>query len=368
MTPIPQPPTPKPFQPTHWAAHWLTHLTPNPRVTLFITLLIASTSHGAHAATAYVDTPGYRLNVRSGPGVDYSWVSVLYDGDRVETTGQTRNGWVELVDGTWVAGNLIRPGNTAPPPLTATVNTPNDYRLNMREGPGTHYPWVGVLNHGALAQLTGQIQNGWVQLTDNAWVAGNLLNPIYGGLMASQAFHQQSSSPNNREDKPPAPIQNIPPEVPPSQPSYPSDLSLLPGSQGTAVVDLQTRLKLLGYLPTNFEPTGYYDSTTQQAVASFQQNHYFEASGVANTRTILALYNNNVSAPLLPNYVEGKLVELNAEGGTIEVRDAPSLKALIIRQVANGTLVRLTDQVQDDWVQLKEGGWVLRYWAIPPQL
>ena len=37
-------------------------------------------SNAASAKTAYVATNGYRLNVRSGPGTQHAWVSVLADG------------------------------------------------------------------------------------------------------------------------------------------------------------------------------------------------------------------------------------------------------------------------------------------------
>ncbi|MFN2106342.1 MAG: PA14 domain-containing protein [Candidatus Promineifilaceae bacterium] len=61
--------------------------------------------------------------------------------------------------------------------LTATVDT--SY-LNMREGPGTQYPVITVLQRGTPVVLTGQVSDYWVQVREPTgyvgWVSSSYLN------------------------------------------------------------------------------------------------------------------------------------------------------------------------------------------------
>ncbi|NJN20335.1 MAG: SH3 domain-containing protein [Leptolyngbya sp. RL_3_1] len=71
--------------------------------------------------------PGYHVNIRSGPGTQYPAVNTLRSGTAIALTGRYRNGWAELADGSWVAGNLIRVGaaitTVATPPATTAPAT-----------------------------------------------------------------------------------------------------------------------------------------------------------------------------------------------------------------------------------------------------
>jgi len=56
------------------------------------------------------------LNVRSGPGTDYSLIKTLNTGDPVEVVAQTSNGWYKTVKDTYVLANLVtstQPGSSA---------------------------------------------------------------------------------------------------------------------------------------------------------------------------------------------------------------------------------------------------------------
>ncbi|WP_164555647.1 MULTISPECIES: SH3 domain-containing protein [unclassified Streptomyces] len=76
----------------------------------------------AAAAASYPVAPGYRLNVRSGPGTNYSVVRVLSEGARVrincQTTGTrvsgpygTSNIWNNIGSGQYVSDAYIYTGS-----------------------------------------------------------------------------------------------------------------------------------------------------------------------------------------------------------------------------------------------------------------
>ncbi|MFH8978449.1 SH3 domain-containing protein [Streptomyces sp. NPDC017890] len=80
------------------------------------------TTAAATAAVSYPVAPGYRLNVRSGPGTNYSVVRALPEGARVQincqTTGTrvsgpygTSNIWDSIGSGQYVSDAYIRTGS-----------------------------------------------------------------------------------------------------------------------------------------------------------------------------------------------------------------------------------------------------------------
>ncbi|MBQ0891270.1 SH3 domain-containing protein [Streptomyces sp. RM72] len=76
----------------------------------------------AAALSSYPVAPGYRLNVRSGPGTNYSVVRVLAEGSRVtincQRTGErvsgpygTSNIWDNIGGGQYVSDAYVRTGS-----------------------------------------------------------------------------------------------------------------------------------------------------------------------------------------------------------------------------------------------------------------
>ncbi len=57
--------------------------------------------------TVQVSTSGSPLNVRSGPGVQFSVSDTLSNGAVAGVTGETLGGWVELSSGGWVSSDFI---------------------------------------------------------------------------------------------------------------------------------------------------------------------------------------------------------------------------------------------------------------------
>ncbi|MBF2034844.1 MAG: SH3 domain-containing protein [Leptolyngbyaceae cyanobacterium T60_A2020_046] len=223
---------------------------------------------------ATIATPaGYNLNIRSGPGTNYPAVNTLGRGTVITLTGRYENGWAELTDGSWAAGNYLRQGahpENRDRPLTyrATIATPAGYNLNIRSGPGTNYPAVNTLGRGTVITLTGRYENGWAELTNGSWAAGNWLQ-VGDAIVSTQQPPAQSA---NRE-------------------------TLRLGDRGAAVTRLQTRLQALNYIAPTWTPTGVYDTTTERAVRIFQQVHGLTDDGVAGPRTRDLLYSAEARYP-----------------------------------------------------------------------
>jgi peptidoglycan hydrolase-like protein with peptidoglycan-binding domain len=71
------------------------------------------------------------------------------------------------------------------------------------------------------------------------------------------------------------------------------DRVLQRGDRGADVTDLQRRLRELGYF--NGQLTGYFGSTTQEAVSRFQIDNDIEADGVVGSRTRSALFGSAIA-------------------------------------------------------------------------
>ncbi|MEO1181796.1 MAG: peptidoglycan-binding protein, partial [Cyanobacteria bacterium J06636_28] len=212
------------------------------------------------------------VNVRSGPGTEFPVVNRLSRGTEVDITGRYEGDWAQLNDGNWVAGFLIdsqRPvssvGTVAPGnDFNAFINTPVGYNLNIRRGPGTQFAAVNTLARRTPIRVSGRVQNGWRQLVDGSWAAGNW-------IQVTRPAPQISSAPT------------------PS--TQGTDLRF--GDRGPRVTDLQRRLQTLGYISSNAAPDGVFAQNTQDAVIRFQQTNGLVADGIAGPRTLGVLYGSN---------------------------------------------------------------------------
>jgi peptidoglycan hydrolase-like protein with peptidoglycan-binding domain len=218
-----------------------------------------------NAGTAYVaPPPGYNVNIRSGPGTRFPAVNTLRPGSRVALTGYYEDGWAQLTDRSWVAGNLVssvpESSGGSSGAAIAYIAPPPGYNVNIRRGPGTRFPAVNTLARGTAITITGRYENGWAQLADGHWVAGNLI---------------QVGQPVQRP-------------IPPPQP--PSDEFLQVGDRSPSVVPLEIRLRELNYVTSTFPADEYYGSDTAQAVRNFQRRNRLRVDGIAGPETRRVLY------------------------------------------------------------------------------
>jgi uncharacterized protein YgiM (DUF1202 family) len=116
------------------------------------------------------------LNVRSGPGVAYSVVTVVYQGQSLQLLGRNANSsWVQVRTPSghvgWVNATLIQTAvpiytlpvvGVAPATPAAVVVTG---AANVRSGPGTTYTMVAVVTQGEQVTLLGRnSDSSWVQI------------------------------------------------------------------------------------------------------------------------------------------------------------------------------------------------------------
>ena len=230
-----------------------------------------------NAGTAYIaPPPGYNVNIRSGPGIQFPAVNTLRAGTAITTTGLYNSGWAQLTDSNWVAGNLI---NSNPVTISqgiatiAYIASPSGFNVNIRRGPGVSFPAVNTLAAGTTITLTGRYENGWAQLTDGSWVASNLI---------------RVGAPVNR---------------PTPQPT-PNDLLLRVGSRSPEVARIETRLRELNYVTSDFPVDNYYGTDTEQAIRNFQQRNRLPIDGIAGSQTRAVLYSSTAIANERPAQTE----------------------------------------------------------------
>jgi uncharacterized protein YraI len=259
---------------------------------------------------------------------------------------------VQLVDATWVAGNLVSTfpvgGTPIDPPVDnrnlATVMAPQNYALNIRSGPGRNFPVVGQFVNGSRIAVTGRFSNGWAQLVNGNWVDG---------------YHIQYSGPIQGDNRP-NPI--------------PSD----------DVRELQRLLIEIGNLPPFFVISGIYNETTQAAVREFQRDSGLPVTGNVNTATWQALYraaeqprpnpnpNPNSTPDPTPDPTPNptpdpppagsRQMRVMTDGDSTSVFDGPGTEFGFLRDVPNGSVVTVTGRESGNWSELIEGGWIFSLW------
>jgi uncharacterized protein YraI len=189
------------------------------------------------------------VNLRSGPGTNYSIFGVAAPGATSEVVGKSQDSqwWVVVVPTTvssngqaWVSASWTVTSNTAnvpvipAPPAPPTVTPPAPPAgsvtgttiepLNVRSGPGTQFPSYGVVPAGTQGQIIGANANSsWYQVVVPTTIAAS------GNGWVSAAYIQVSGGP----------IPVVPTPVPPSavQPLPPTGT----GAVATALDSINVR-------------------------------------------------------------------------------------------------------------------------------
>jgi N-acetylmuramoyl-L-alanine amidase len=138
------------------------------------TLIVLNTPTLSAAATVSTGA----LNVRSGPGVTYSVLTVASYGQSVALLGRnSSSSWVKvrLTNGQegWVNASLITanaaisslPVAGAPPEPEPPVPVAPGAQLSVRSGPGSEYAVIGTVHQGEQVQAIGRNSaNTWVKI------------------------------------------------------------------------------------------------------------------------------------------------------------------------------------------------------------
>ncbi len=319
---------------------WLTKLALRVMATLLVTGIapVGRSANPQWGTVLYVNTPaGYALNLRWGPGKTFGVYDKAGRGCALEWSGVRQNGWLKLTNGTWVAANLVSsqgPVDGSCPRLVVkdrmVVTTPSGYGLNIRTGPGTNFSRVGQYANDTLVAVTQNIRGNWVQLTDGNWVDRTFLK-------------SRGEQPN---------------------PSLP-----LPDSN---VMELQRRLRQIGFLPTGFTISGIYDQTTQAAVREFQRVNGLPITAVVDGATWQALYNATGTTAVVPRPNpnpppdgSGKQMRVSTDGEDGLVFDGPGPEFNLLRSIPNGTVVTTTGKISGNWTELTDSGWIFSPWLQP---
>ncbi len=171
----------------------------------------APTTPPLTASTELYATANYRANVRSGPGVKYTILGQLKQGDAVDITGRvTSNSWLRInfngQEG-WVSFNLVKingnvddapeaeAGSTAVLRVTANQTVTTELKTvivitrvnaNLRATASGDSDSLAVIPFGTTLTVTGRTAgNNWVRVTfDNktGWISSGTLNFTQGNI------------------------------------------------------------------------------------------------------------------------------------------------------------------------------------------
>ena len=133
-------------------------------------------SNGSYGVLGYGVVDLQTLNVRVGPGTDYSKVKEISHGIRYAYYEES-NGWVRIADG-WVSTDYFYVEGTTAEDATTGIITTDD--LNVRTGPDTTFQRVTQYMQGDSVQILAEV-NGW-GYTEQGWISMmyvELPEPVY---------------------------------------------------------------------------------------------------------------------------------------------------------------------------------------------
>ena len=160
------------------------------KIALATLAMIPMTANNAYASNIGTVTAS-SLNVRSGPSTSYTVVTTVKKNDKVNIL-QSSNGWYKIETSSgkqgWVSSSYISASNSNTNNSTnnntqsniAIVNTDG---LNFRNGAGTSYSIIKVLNKGEKVEVISE-SNGWSKIKFNGkegYVSSDYLKDYSGG-------------------------------------------------------------------------------------------------------------------------------------------------------------------------------------------
>ena len=134
------------------------------------TMLVATSASIVYDTVAQAATTTMRattaVNVRTGPGTNYTRIGVLYPGQTVTATGPSQNGWVPVTfngKAAWISAQYL--AGTAPSAATATGKATATTNVNIRAKATTLSSVLTVLRKGQTIDVLGPSANGWTPVS-----------------------------------------------------------------------------------------------------------------------------------------------------------------------------------------------------------
>ena len=177
------------------------------KIALATLAMIPMTANNAYASNIGTVTAS-SLNVRSGPSTSYTVVTTVKKNDKVNIL-QSSNGWYKIETSSgkqgWVSSSYISASNSNTNNSTnnntqsniAIVNTDG---LNFRNGAGTSYSIIKVLNKGEKVEVISE-SNGWSKVKHDSrlgYVASQYICLLYTSAIL---IANKNSKKIKKEDK-----------------------------------------------------------------------------------------------------------------------------------------------------------------------
>jgi cell wall-associated NlpC family hydrolase len=148
--------------------------------TIVAAIGLSALSLGISANESYAQEVGTvtasALNVRTGAGIDYSKITLVYKGDKVEILSSS-NGWynIRLSNGEtgWASGDYIVKGDSSNDSLQVSQGKAKvtASALNVRTGPSTSYSKIGLLNNGQIVDILEK-SGDWSKIKTSSGLIG----------------------------------------------------------------------------------------------------------------------------------------------------------------------------------------------------
>ncbi len=324
-----------------------------------------------HGTTLYaqwhlgVTVTNATLNVRDNPGAGNSWVATLSQGDKVvvlntqtvgdQVWGQIENGWIDLE---YTNYEVLKDeeDSTDAPVIASGVVKVNDY-LNVRQGPGTHYPQVGKLLPGAKVEFTKFQKVGYADWgrTKDGWVCMDYIVLDKEG----ESGPAEPDVDNPDTDKP----DTNPPDVDTPDPDVPGDSAVL----YTGTVINTNSLRVRQEPGTKNKQVGTLVRGEKVEILEEREVDDAPWGRIASGWICLLYIEADPSQEDLTNAKYGYVISFSP----LNIRSAPGAHNLLRGTLNPGTIIPIFEEVQynnETWGRTKRGWVCMKYVTIDPNL
>lgn len=307
------------------------------------------------------------VNVRSGPGTNYSIVGSTDKGDTMTITavatgtgytwGQFSQGWIALMYTNYDSVSKGDPEPTTPttpstPSAVATGTVTADSGLCVRSGPGTGYSVLSYLSRGDRVEITEQTTNGsmtWGKIS-GGWICMDYVKLDAGSVTPPEATKPTEPAPTTEPTTAPtteattAPTEPAPTE-PPAQETQ----------TGTVVADGGLRIR--SGPSTDYSIVGYLDNGDSVTIRETRNGWGRISDGWISLDYVR--FENAAPAPAEPSESTGTVI-----ADCLLVRSGAGLSNSVVGYLYYGEKVTYTETQEADgmtWGKTSQGWISLSY-------